>query len=85
MRRKTRTQRMEMLRDLAAGWSGSTWATHGTSRAAEAIEALQRLDSGTYGICADCDEKIPETRLNAKPEAIRCVKCQMAQEKRFVA
>ena len=88
MRRKTRKQsvkRMEMLRDLAAGWSGSTWVPHGTSRAAEAAEALQRMDSGIYGICVDCDEKLPESSLNAKPDAIRCFICHMAQDKRIGA
>ena len=29
--------------------------------------ALQRLDDGTYGYCADCEVKIPCARLRAKP------------------
>ena len=35
--------------------------------------ALQRLDEGTYGICIDCGEDIPAERLEAIPEAIRCI------------
>lgn len=37
---------------------------------------LRRIDSGEYGICADCGEKIPEKRLLAVPEALRCVTCE---------
>lgn len=37
---------------------------------------LKRMDSGEYGICADCGEKIPEKRLLAVPEALRCVTCE---------
>ncbi|MGE0100844.1 MAG: TraR/DksA family transcriptional regulator [Blastocatellales bacterium] len=37
---------------------------------------LERIDTGEYGFCADCGEKIPEKRLLAVPEAIRCVTCE---------
>mgnify|MGYP001275298598 CR=1 FL=1 len=37
---------------------------------------LKRIDAGEYGFCADCGEKIPEKRLLAVPEAIRCVTCE---------
>jgi DnaK suppressor protein len=43
---------------------------------AEVLDALQRIDDGTYGTCADCGKPIPEGRLEAKPEAARCVACQ---------
>lgn len=48
---------------------------------AEVEQALQRLDSGTYGVCVDCGKAIPEARLDAKPEAARCV----ADQERFEA
>ena len=51
------------------------------ARATEAIEALHRVDTGTYGVCTDCGEKIPAARLRAKPEAIRCVECQIVYER----
>jgi DnaK suppressor protein len=38
--------------------------------------ALQRLDEGTYDICAGCQGKIPVERLLAKPSASLCVNCQ---------
>lgn len=44
-------------------------------------EALERLDEGTYGLCADCEEPIDVHRLEAYPEARRCVECKEAAEK----
>ena len=39
-------------------------------------EALDRLDSGDYGICLACEEPIPAKRLKALPWARYCVTCQ---------
>jgi DnaK suppressor protein len=41
-------------------------------------EALNRLDSGDYGICLSCEEPIPPKRLRALSWARYCVKCQEA-------
>lgn len=38
--------------------------------------ALGRLDSGNYGICEVCSRKIPRARLEAVPNASRCVACE---------
>jgi DnaK suppressor protein len=38
--------------------------------------ALHRIDLGTYGTCVDCAAAVPDGRLEAKPEAARCVACQ---------
>lgn len=43
---------------------------------AEVLDALQRIEAGGYGTCADCGKPVPEGRLEAKPEAARCVACQ---------
>ena len=40
------------------------------------LEALRRLDEGSYGLCVDCRRAVPDGRLEAKPEAARCVTCQ---------
>jgi DnaK suppressor protein len=40
------------------------------------LAALHRIDLGTYGTCVDCGGPVPEGRLEAKPEAARCVACQ---------
>jgi DnaK suppressor protein len=39
-------------------------------------EALDRLATGDYGICLECDEPIAEKRLRALPWARYCVACQ---------
>src|SRR5450432_2266981 len=39
-------------------------------------EALRRLDAGEYGRCVDCGVELPADRLDAKPEAARCMTCQ---------
>lgn len=39
-------------------------------------EALERIDAGTYGACVVCGRSLPEERLEARPEAARCVQCQ---------
>ena len=33
-------------------------------------------------ICIDCEKPIPWGRLNVQPNAIRCVSCESANEKR---
>jgi RNA polymerase-binding transcription factor DksA len=38
--------------------------------------ALRRMDEGTYGLCVDCAKPVPEGRLEARPDAARCVACQ---------
>lgn len=38
--------------------------------------ALDRLNDGSYGICAECGEKIAAARLRALPEVHTCVRCQ---------
>ncbi len=42
--------------------------------------AQQRLEDGTYGTCVDCGEEIPAERLEAIPEAIRCIDDQNRYE-----
>ena len=39
-------------------------------------EALDRIESGDYGICLSCEEGIPDKRLTALPWARYCVPCQ---------
>ncbi|MFF0307768.1 TraR/DksA family transcriptional regulator [Streptosporangium sp. NPDC004379] len=46
------------------------------------MEAMARLDGGRYGLCVDCAAAVPEGRLQARPEAERCVPCQSRRERR---
>jgi phage/conjugal plasmid C-4 type zinc finger TraR family protein len=39
-------------------------------------EARRALADGTYGTCKDCGAPIPPARLEAMPEAVRCLECQ---------
>jgi RNA polymerase-binding transcription factor len=43
-------------------------------------EAMGRLEQGTYGICEECGEGIPEERLRVIPFARYCVKDQAKRE-----
>ena len=52
------------------------------SRLAEIDGALARLDSGSYGTCADCSNQIPPRRLEALPFATLCVTCQSVADKK---
>jgi DnaK suppressor protein len=47
---------------------------------AQVVEALKRLDEGTYGTCIDCGKQIPAARLEVRPEAARCVEDQAKAE-----
>lgn len=44
--------------------------------------ALQRMETGHYGICSECKKAIAPKRLEALPAAIRCLSCQEAREVR---
>lgn len=44
--------------------------------------ALTRLREGRYGVCHDCGLAIPFDRLQAEPQAERCVPCETAREAR---
>jgi RNA polymerase-binding transcription factor len=46
------------------------------------MDALVRIEHGNYGLCADCAKPIPEGRLDARPEAARCVGCQSKRDRR---
>ena len=45
-----------------------------------AIEkALARIEAGEFGICSDCEEEIPQLRLEAVPWTRVCVPCKERQ------
>src|SRR4051812_42481032 len=45
-------------------------------------EALARIDEGTFGTCADCEEPIEIRRLEARPVSTLCIACKEKQEHR---
>jgi DnaK suppressor protein len=50
-------------------------------RVKEVDEALDRIESKTYGICEECGEPIGLKRLEVKPVAKYCVPCKTKLEK----
>lgn len=53
----------------------STHRTH-RERLTAINEAIERYQSGNFGICNECCEPIPVKRLQAIPWAAHCVTCQ---------
>ena len=39
--------------------------------------ALHKLDEGTYGLCDQCHNPIPPTRLEALPQTSCCINCKV--------
>jgi RNA polymerase-binding transcription factor DksA len=37
--------------------------------------ALERVETGTYGVCEQCGERIEPERLRVVPYAARCTRC----------
>jgi DnaK suppressor protein len=56
-----------------------------TYELAQIDEALHRIDTGTYGQCIGCGADIPAARLQAAPEAARCIACQAQHEQRLAS
>ena len=44
------------------------------------IAALDRIKNNKYGICINCQSKIPALRLEAIPYTAYCIKCQSQLE-----
>jgi DnaK suppressor protein len=45
-------------------------------------EALDRIETGAFGVCLGCEEEIPEKRLRAVPWASHCLSCQEKLDRR---
>ena len=43
-------------------------------------EALERMESSSYGVCVACGGDIQQKRLDAVPWARHCIECQEKQE-----
>jgi DnaK suppressor protein len=42
----------------------------------EVLEALERMEKGTYGICENCHKEISIERLKVNPSAKTCIECK---------
>ena len=45
-------------------------------------EAMARVEDGTFGSCAECEEPIEARRLEARPMSTLCIACKEKQEHR---
>ena len=84
----------EEVRDLEVGNDGFADSAQATEERSEVLgqieasrqrvhlidEALERMEEGTYGRCADCDVQIAPERLEIRPLSIRCVACAEAAD-----
>jgi DnaK suppressor protein len=52
--------------------------TAAESALADIDAALERIEVGSYGTCAECREQIPDARLHALPEIPYCAACRSA-------
>ena len=48
---------------------------------ADITAAFDRLHDGSYGRCVACSHNIPWPRLNAQPQAPRCIACEAEHER----
>ena len=48
---------------------------------AEIEAALERIESGTYGVCRTCGQPISAERLEAIPYATQCIDCKRREER----
>ncbi|MFI0483069.1 TraR/DksA family transcriptional regulator [Actinomadura sp. 9N215] len=78
-------------RDSSAADAGAGLTAHDRVEAAlESLErhrravaaALDRIVAGTYGRCVGCGRPVPEGRLEARPDAARCLPCQSEHDRR---
>lgn len=61
---------------LSAEWSRLSGLLDGAREELQQVDdALARMDAGTYGVCANCGERIPAARLRVRPFAEYCVPC----------
>lgn len=44
-------------------------------------EARERMATGDYGVCEDCEQEIGFARLQVEPSARRCIECQESYER----
>ena len=49
---------------------------------AKITAALQRIESGDFGICVECGQPIEEGRIKAYPYADECIDCAEFDERR---
>jgi DnaK suppressor protein len=75
-----RGDEMDVARGFADADTIARLSAHRRMSIAAIDAAFERLQSGGYGICAECGIEISISRLKALPFAINCVDCQHERE-----
>ncbi len=44
------------------------------------LDALTRMENGTFGVCEECGDEIGVARLKARPVTRLCINCKSKQE-----
>jgi DnaK suppressor protein len=70
----------DMASDSAEGDLALRIAESETAEAGEIERAIEKIDSGTYGICEICNQPIGADRLKFLPYVTLCIKCQALAE-----
>jgi DnaK suppressor protein len=45
-------------------------------------DALDRIESGDFGVCEECGDDISEARLKVRPVTTLCINCKMEEEQK---
>jgi len=72
----------DMASDAADGDLALRIAESETVEASEIERAIEKIDTGTYGLCEVCNKPINTERLQFLPHSTLCVKCQSLAELR---
>jgi RNA polymerase-binding protein DksA len=79
------TREAEDVEHATEIWDAQVLARLGETdaqRLREVVDALRRLDAGSYGKCLVCEESIGDARLDAIPTATLCIDCAEARSVR---
>lgn len=86
--RKTDNESESEMKDVAdRSDAEESWFTkermnqHWKLELARIDHALSRIETGTFGICEECEEEIPLKRLRVRPDAALCLNCQETNER----
>ena len=68
--------------DIEGEWfTKERMSAHWNTELAQIEICLQRIETGTFGVCLECDADIPVKRLRVRPDATLCLDCQEVFEK----
>lgn len=82
LRRGFEADSKEMAKQLEDSEVVDALGNEAREEIAKITAALQRMDSGDFGLCVECGEEIALGRLEAYPYANECIDCAEFDEHR---